>query len=554
MTRRTAGLVHAITIIACMVCAAVLCAPVAAQTPAPAALTDIQIVAQSPAETRLRLTFAPRANSYGAIGTTPDKPALGFALTSRNNSAVAPRGLDGFVRQIDFDQLDTVLVLRFSTAAVAQLAVSKVDVNHIEVTVSGGVQTTAGAVTQSSDPHGAVLPPSAEDGYELVMLRYADVSEVVGLLTNGMTVKSNDSFTPREPSFGSSSMNGNTFTPPPAIASDASDQPLGQSVDANIAVDRRLNAIWLKGSLARIARMKAQIAMIDVPVDSVILETQLIELTESGSTAVGINFANANGQIAVATFQTGGQIPTGYAANSGGHLGAGGTFVGGALSSVALQAAISAQIAKGQGRIVSRPRISALSGSTAKIITGDALPILTSITLSGVNGVSQQVQYVNVGVTLQIAPRVTPDGDVTSHVFCEVSSVSGYSQGYPTISQREAQTSATVHDGDTFVVGGLMQQSTLSSDSKVPLLGDLPLIGGAFHSVSKSRSKTDLYIVITPHVVHMRRALALNADHAGDGTTPNQASAATGTAPALPDAAMTTELIAPGVLVPAPLP
>ena len=76
---------------------------------------------------------------------------------------------------------------------------------------------------------------------------------------------------------------------------------------------------------------------------------------------------------------------------------------------------------------MSRPRIAAQSGSTAKIITGDALPILTSITLSGVNGVSQQVQYVNVGVTLQIAPRVSSDGFVTSQIYGVVSSVTGYS-------------------------------------------------------------------------------------------------------------------------------
>jgi general secretion pathway protein D len=98
------------------------------------------------------------------------------------------------------------------------------------------------------------------------------------------------------------------------------------------------------------------------------------------------------------------------------------------LASGQLQAAIYAQVSKGEGRIVSRPRIAAQSGSTAKIITGDALPILTSITLSGVNGVSQQVQYVNVGVTLQIAPRVSVDGFVTSQIYGVVSSVTGVSR------------------------------------------------------------------------------------------------------------------------------
>ena len=113
------------------------------------------------------------------------------------------------------------------------------------------------------------------------------------------------------------------------------------------------------------------------------------------------------------------------------------------------------------------------------------------ITLSGVNGVSQQVQYVNVGVTLQIAPRVSSDGYVSSHVFCVVSSVSGYSQGYPTISQREAETSATVRDGDSFVIGGLTQEDTINSKTKVPLFGDIPLIGQAFRTDRKTRAKTE---------------------------------------------------------------
>jgi general secretion pathway protein D len=224
-----------------------------------------------------------------------------------------------------------------------------------------------------------------------------------------------------------------------------------------------------------------------VPVKSVQLETIFVELDESGARNVGLSFANASNQIAVATFQTGGFVPPGFPTSS--------------LSSVSLQAAIYAQVAAGHGRIVSRPRISAQSGSTAKIVTGDALPILTSIALSGVNAVSQQVQYVNVGVTLQIAPRVSSDGFVTSHVFCVVSSVTGTSQGYPTISQREAETSATVRDGETFVIGGLTEESDIRSNSRVPLVGDLPGIGRLFKVDQDTRAKTELFIVVTPHIV-----------------------------------------------------
>ena len=117
------------------------------------------------------------------------------------------------------------------------------------------------------------------------------------------------------------------------------------------------------------------------------------------------------------------------------------------------------------------------------------------------SAVSSQVQYINVGVSLQIQPRISPDGFVTSHIFSQVSSETGTSQGYPTLSQREATTSATVKDGDSFVIGGLLQQNDLSSVQKLPGLGDIPLIGGLFHYRNDSSQNTNLYIIVTPHII-----------------------------------------------------
>ena len=79
--------------------------------------------------------------------------------------------------------------------------------------------------------------------------------------------------------------------------------------------------------------------------------------------------------------------------------------------------------------------------------------------------------------------------------------VTGFSQGYPTISQREASTSATVHDGETFVIGGLTEESRISNRSKLPVLGDIPLLGTLFTAEHTSSERRDLYIVVTPHVV-----------------------------------------------------
>ncbi|MGE5564440.1 MAG: type II secretion system protein GspD [Bacillota bacterium] len=458
----------------------------------PVVLTGIKLLNESASESRFEFDFDPTATTYATAMGPPNQPGLGFASTTRGRTAVQPRDMKGLVRNLEFQQVQDILIVRFDATKAASFSAAQTGDKSIEVTVRSNDYNPAEAADAGAALGPAPLPPAYEppESYALVLLKYADVSEVVGLLTDGQTVKSNDVFIPSEPAFGSNSLTGNTYQPQAQTqAPGANDDPLGQSIDANIGIDRRLNAVWLKGTPERIAQMKAMIAAIDIPVDSVVLETQFVELTEQGLKALGLDFNNANGQLGVVTFQTGQFIPPGVPAGS--HL-----------TSTQFQAALYAQISKGNGRIVSRPRISAQSGSTAKIITGDALPILTSIALSGVNGVSQQVQYVNVGVTLQIAPRVSGDGWVSSHVFAVVSSVTGTSQGYPTISQREAETSATVRDGDSFVIGGLTQDETISTKSKIPLLGDIPLVGLAFRNERTTRSKTELYIIVTPHIVH----------------------------------------------------
>ncbi|HZZ34548.1 MAG TPA: secretin N-terminal domain-containing protein [Caulobacteraceae bacterium] len=469
--------------------------------PTPAVLTAVSVDEIADRGTKVLLTFSPKAPSYSIITNDNERPTIGFALSSRGASARIPLGLHGLLRTIDFDQNDTILILRLQAGAPAKLTATPVGDQSIALELTPSARTrSTDQVAQGGGPLPAASePPPGEDGFELVPLKYADVSEIVGLLTDGLTVKPNDAFVPREPAFGSAGIGGNAgFAPPPAQAAEVSDQPLGQSVDDAIGIDRRLNAVILKGSPERIARMKARIAQIDVPVQSVILETIFVELTESGARNVGLDFNNANNQIGVATYQTGQFIAPGFPIDQG-------------LSSAQFQAAIYAQVRAGHGRIVSKPRIAAQSGSSAKIITGDALPILTAITLSGVNGVSQQVQYVNVGVTLQIAPRVSSDGFVTSHVFCVVSSVTGFSQGYPTISQREAQTSATVRDGETFIIGGLTEENELSTRDKVPGLGDIPGVGELFRLHKGTHSKTELYIVVTPHIVKRGEMVPLPA-------------------------------------------
>jgi general secretion pathway protein D len=474
----------------------------------PSVLEEMTLVTQDSEQASFVLRFSPAEPQVAAINNNPRLPELLMRATLRAPRIPQQRASNSLVRRISFENPNGDLVLRFDTSEPSRVKAEPAGPRLLQVTVSR-ISPAEATGSRPLGSTGEVVVPATEipaytqpggfdtwvpgDSYELVPLKYADVSEVIGLLVEGETIQPNNVFIRREPGFGSPA----SSTQPSYVSAQNQAQresvPLGQSFPGKgLAVDRRLNAIWITGTPDRIARIKDQIALIDIPVDSVILETQFVELTETGARNLGIDLNNAAGQLAVGTLTTGANLPFG-------------TELSRILPSAGLQAAIYAQVQKGEGRIVSRPRIAAQSGSTAKIITGDALPILTSIALSGVNAVSQQVQYVNVGVTLQIAPRVSSDGFVTSQIYGVVSSVTGFSQGYPTISQREAETSASVRDGETFVIGGLTQENNLKTKSKVPLLGDLPALGNLFRVSRATRSKTELYIVITPHIVRHRR-------------------------------------------------
>ena len=478
-------------------------APAARAQVVPSVLEQVQLVTQDEGATTFMLVFTPAEPRIATVDRNPTQPELVMATTLKTGRVPNRQEFRGLVRSVVFITEGSSLVMRFETARPAQIEAQEMGNRAIQVRIEQvSEEEQAGARPIGSQ--GEEVVPQQElqrgpydsfqpgDSYELVFLKYADVSEVVGLLAEGVEIAPNDVFIRREPGFGSPGASQTTQYIGQTQQAVREDEPLGLNVGNGLAVDRRLNAIWITGTPERIERVKRQIELIDVPVDSVILETQFVELTETGARNLGIDFTNSNGQIAVGNIATGGFLPFGVDPTD-------------VLPSGQLQAAIYAQIQKGEGRIVSRPRIAAQSGSTAKIITGDALPILTSIQLSGVNGVSQQVQYVNVGVTLQIAPRVSTDGYITSKIYGVVSSVTGFSQGYPTISQREAETSASVRDGETFVIGGLTQENVLTTKSKIPLLGDIPLIGQVFRTERSTSTTTELYIVITPRIVRHRR-------------------------------------------------
>lgn len=398
--------------------------------------------------------------------------------------------------------LSTVGVSQAGTNLTVTLHLTSIGATLTSHAVAGTIFIDVGSAPPSAAP--SVTPAPAMSGdigngqsYTVIPLKYADVSEVVGLLVQGQQIQPNDIFNPEGSIFSlPTSSNGipTQSGPSPFSSTNSTPTSFGERVNDNIGYDRRLNAIVLYGSPEQVAQYKAFIAAVDVPAPSVMLECEVIELNENSAKNLGIDYTNGNGGIA-----------TGSA--SLGPLNTGSGFVGAPNLTAQLQAQLFLTIQHGGGRILATPRVLAVNGQSAQILSGDALPILSTIIYPGSTVTTQQnVNYVAVGINMQIQPRIDTDGYVTSHIFAEVSSVTQYiqtTQGQvPQISLRQVSTEATVKDGESFVVGGLLKDEEIQSLSKIPGLGDLPLIGGFFRVRHDTTERTNLYIFITPRILH----------------------------------------------------
>lgn len=112
-------------------------------------------------------------------------------------------------------------------------------------------------------------------------------------------------------------------------------------------------------------------------------------------------------------------------------------------------------------------------------------------------------QSVNAGVTLQVTPWVSSAGEITLQLNPSVSNIGGAASegGPPQISRRTVNTTVRVKDGQTIVIGGLIQDVATNSETKVPVLGDLPVVGSLFRSNNQNVHQTELVMYITPHVL-----------------------------------------------------
>ncbi len=161
-----------------------------------------------------------------------------------------------------------------------------------------------------------------------------------------------------------------------------------------------------------------------------------------------------------------------------------------------------ALVTQGKARVLSRPSISTMSGEKAKILIGGSIPVPTS------EDGSVTIQWREYGVKLDIEPVVDEMEKITSKVHAEVSTLD-YSHAVqengftiPALSTREAESVIHVSSGMTMVIGGLLNSEDSKTITKIPLLGNIPIIGEFFKYTSKSRDKRELIILITPNLVN----------------------------------------------------
>ncbi len=158
---------------------------------------------------------------------------------------------------------------------------------------------------------------------------------------------------------------------------------------------------------------------------------------------------------------------------------------------------------EGLANTLAEPRLVALSGQEAKFLAGGKFPYITSA-LDGDGNRVDEVQFEEFGVSLKFTPIVQSNGLITLRVAPTISEITGTVDSpngkLPLVDTRELETSAQLHDGQTLVLAGLLSDNMVDAVNKVPLLGDIPVLGALFRSSSYQNRKSDLMIAITPHL------------------------------------------------------
>ncbi|HEX8028456.1 MAG TPA: type IV pilus secretin PilQ, partial [Vicinamibacterales bacterium] len=285
-----------------------------------------------------------------------------------------------------------------------------------------------------------------------------------------------------------------------------------------VVVDERANTVTIRGTPDTIKVAEEMIAAQDLPEPEVMLEVEVLEVSHERLSDLGIEWPNSFTMSTPSTADTWGALH---------HLPIN------ALNVSGLSATANFKLTDTDANLLASPRIRTRNKEKARILIGDKLPVISSSSTPSTSGPSytQMIQYIDVGIKLEVEPQVYRDGDVGMKLNLEVSNItktiqSGNSQtglsslAYQ-IGTRSASTSLRLKDGESQILGGLISDEDRRSADKVPGLGQLPVLGRLFSDHNGDHTKTEIVLQITPHIVRPQLAADVDTQEVWSGTDVN---------------------------------
>ena len=282
----------------------------------------------------------------------------------------------------------------------------------------------------------------------------------------------------------------------------------------DVVVDEKLNLVILRDSPEAVRVATQLVALQDVPEPEVMLDVEVLEIKRSRIMDLGISWP---GSVSFAPLATIEGDPISIDQLRGLNRGNVGVISD-------LTATINANKTDGDSNTLANPRIRVRNKEKAKVVIGDKIPNISTTISSGVGGfASESVNYVDVGLTLNVEPTIYLNNEVGIRISLEVSTLGeSVTTRSGTVAYRIGTRSATtflqLKDGENQVLAGLISNEDRSSGSKVPGIGDLPIVGRLFGSTRDTNDRTEIVLSITPRLVRTVQRPAAAASEFGAGT------------------------------------
>ena len=266
-------------------------------------------------------------------------------------------------------------------------------------------------------------------------------------------------------------------------------------------------------------RVRNIIDELDRPVPQVMIKALVCEVTHTNTDDVGMEFG-ANNNLRSSTDINGNSLTLGLLGGTdfGISSASGGGFKIGLVEDQ-LQVTLRALAGQNKLEVLSRPYILTQDNQEAYITIGQQVPYITNSQVTNTGQTINSVSYTQVGIMLDVLPHVNPDGMVTMTVAPQVSQLDAGSGvpissnvNAPTFTTRQAYANVEINNGDTIVIGGLMQDQKQQIIQKIPILGDVPYLGLLFKRTQNTKIKTELLIFLTPHVAMVPNVMQKMSD------------------------------------------